>query len=381
MGGQGSRPARLSRRRAISILGVGSGLGLVTALRKEAGLAALKEVAATGATKLDFPKGAIIRTILEDVSPEALGKGATLFHEHLSLEVPHPYVQWCSGQRVPPYCRPKESQPAHFSEDVELMVDEVRAAGKDGVSCIVDAGARDLGRNVEHLRTIAARSGVYIVASGGFHSQPMYPTGVERQTEDELSEELARDARAERWGALGEIGSSLEMQPDERKVFRAVSKVHLRTGLPIFTHTPHEGCPQCAWDQLNLLESQGVDPRRVCIGHLSDIRDDPKAETHKAIAKRGPFLGFDTVSHLPRLSPNVGMILAVLEAGYEDHVLLSHDGLSENLLKRSGGPGYSMLLTVFVPKLREAGVKEATLNKILVDNPRRFLAFVPKTSS
>lgn len=32
-------------------------------------------------------------------------------------------------------------------------------------------------------------------------------------------------------------------------------------------------------------------------------------------------------------------------------------------------------------KLRYAGVKEATLNKILVDNPRRFLAFVPKKAS
>jgi predicted metal-dependent phosphotriesterase family hydrolase len=33
----------------------------------------------------------------------------------------------------------------------------------------------------------------------------------------------------------------------------------------------------------------------------------------------------------------------------------------------------------FVPKLRHAGVKDATLHKILVDNPRRFLAFVPKS--
>jgi predicted metal-dependent phosphotriesterase family hydrolase len=38
-------------------------------------------------------------------------------------------------------------------------------------------------------------------------------------------------------------------------------------------------------------------------------------------------------------------------------------------------------LTVFVPKLRERGVKEATIHKILVDNPRRFLAFVPKQTS
>jgi len=48
-------------------------------------------------------------------------------------------------------------------------------------------------------------------------------------------------------------------------------------------------------------------------------------------------------------------------------------------LKRNGGPGYAKTLTVFGPKLREEGVQERTLHSILTDNPRRFLAFVPKT--
>ena len=32
-----------------------------------------------------FPKTAVIRTVLKDLPPEALGAGATLFHEHMSL--------------------------------------------------------------------------------------------------------------------------------------------------------------------------------------------------------------------------------------------------------------------------------------------------------
>jgi predicted metal-dependent phosphotriesterase family hydrolase len=35
---------------------------------------------------------------------------------------------------------------------------------------------------------------------------------------------------------------------------------------------------------------------------------------------------------------------------------------------------------VFAPQLRKAGVDEATVRMILHDNPRRFLAFVPKNS-
>jgi predicted metal-dependent phosphotriesterase family hydrolase len=48
--------------------------------------------------------------------------------------------------------------------------------------------------------------------------------------------------------------------------------------------------------------------------------------------------------------------------------------------KRNGGDGYAKTLTVFVPKLKAAGAKDEVLRGIMVDNPRRFLAFVPKKS-
>jgi len=46
--------------------------------------------------------------------------------------------------------------------------------------------------------------------------------------------------------------------------------------------------------------------------------------------------------------------------------------------RATAGPGYAKTPTVFAPKLREAGVKEETVRGILVNNPRRFLTFVPK---
>jgi phosphotriesterase-related protein len=133
-------------------------------------------------------------------------------------------------------------------------------------------------------------------------------------------------------------------------------------------------------EQLTILEQMKVDPQRICIGHLADIRDDPKAETHKAIARRGAYVGFDTVGIPTGLSPEakVAMILAVLDAGYEDRLLLSSDMAIEGLLKKNGGAGYAIVLNDFVPMLKAAGVKEPVLHKILVDNPRRFLAFVPR---
>src|SRR6266851_5189500 len=196
-----SRSPRLSRREAINLLGVGAGFGLVTALRQEAGLTAGLGQAA--AMRVTFPKGAIIRTILKDVPPEALGGGATLFHDHLSMSSPRPYAK--------PSATPA---PPEWLENVDAVVEEVKAAAKNGVSCIVTGGTRDLGQRPANVRTIAeqvAPNGVHIVLSDALWTQPAYPPDIPNKSEDQIAEDFLRDARTQRWGALGEVGSSPTM--------------------------------------------------------------------------------------------------------------------------------------------------------------------------
>jgi phosphotriesterase-related protein len=371
---KGTQSTRLSRREALGMLGVGAGLGLFS-VGRGVPLAAWA-IQAPNATRraMRIPKGAIIRTILKDLPPDGLGNGAILFHEHMSFD-----SSFFEKMRPATAPRPATPPPRSYLEDAEVVIDEVRATGKEGVSCIVDGGHPDMGTSYANLRRIAERSGVHIVASGGYYLQATYPADIATKSEDQLVDGLVWDAATERWGAFGEIGSSPEITADERKVFRVIGRTQRRTALPIFTHTSHASCKKCALEQLDILESVGTNPQNLCIGHLSDISDDPHAEAHKEIAKRGAFLGFDTVGH--RLAQGdakkVNLIKAVLDAGYEDHVLLSSDFASEPETKFNGGAGYSSVTAVFVPKLRYAGVNEATLHKILVDNPKRFLAFVP----
>ena len=371
------RTAAVTRRDVLRVLGIGAGAGLIPVLSDhrsaDAGL-----LQAPPPRTTSIPRGAVIRTILRDLSPNALGNGAILFHEHLSFG-------GSFFERMRPANAPRPATPPapSYLENPDLVIDEVRAAGRDGVSCIVDGGHADMGTNYDHLRKIAEHSGVHIVASGGYYLQIMYPPEVSAQSEDQLVEGLVQEAAARRWGAFGEIGSSEEMTSDERKVFRVMGKTQVRTGHPVFTHTSHAGCKKCALEQLDILESTGANLRNVCIGHLSDIRDDPKAEAHKQIAKRGAFLGFDTVGH--QLGQGDGkkveLILEVLQAGYEDSILLSSDFAAERETKFNGGAGYGSVTAVFLPKLRYAGVRDATIHKIMVENPKRFLAFVPKQTS
>ena len=158
------RSPRFSRREAIGLLGVSAGLGLASAWKADAAWL-MDWQTATSAKKLQLPRGAIIRTVLKDVSPAAIS-GATLFHEHLSIDM----AMITSPGRYalpPPPGRGAAAAGPPPSANVDLMVDEVKAAARDGVSCIVDGGHPDMGRKLENLKQIAERSGVYIVASGG----------------------------------------------------------------------------------------------------------------------------------------------------------------------------------------------------------------------
>ena len=330
------------------------------------------------AQAVTFPKGAIIRTLLKDYMPEELAGGATLFHEHMQLALdfnarfaaataaaraanglpplpPRGGGAGGGGAAAPP--------PPDIMHNVDLMSEEVAKVKSAGVACIVDGGHSDMGRNVDFLRQVSMKSGVPIVAGGGFYSQPFYPKEISTMSEDQIFRALVKQADDDTLGAFGEIGSWDEISADERKVFRAIGRAHVATNLPIFTHTGIPG--KSALEQLDIFEDEGVKPDRVVIGHLGNLVDT-KVYVHKAICRRGAFVGFDRQGNND--APQVPMVMALIEAGFADHLMFSSDASS----------GYSKTMTVFLPKLKAAGANDQVLHRIMVDNPRRFLAFVPK---
>jgi phosphotriesterase-related protein len=301
-----------------------------------------------------------------------------------------------------------------------VLIEEISSAKKAGVSCLVSARAGGR-QNVVNLRTVSMQTGMPIVACTGYYMQSAYPKEILGQSEDQIAEDLVEEARRDGLGAFGEIGQTADsatLTPDELKVFRAVGKAHLRTNLSVFTHTPYGTGTHVPREsglrQLDAFESVGVRPERVAIGHVCCL-DDPGADIMKQIAKRGAYVGFDRIAdHHPPDSSGPGAvkdtsdelrireILEFLNAGYADRLLLADDATTqaraatgqisqlvkdEWLTEAEGASikaalnraiAFGRTLTVFVPKLRAAGVKPETLRTIVHDNPLRFLAFQPK---
>ena len=378
---RGARTSGWTRREALGALGASVGLGVASEVLGAAG-ASQAVTAGARASVPRFPPGAVIRSLLSDLPPAKVGPGAVLFHEHLSYDNDFFAKLRTEGPPRPAGSPLADPLPTpNMMEDLEWMTEEVQAAAKEGVSCIVDGGHADMGTDVEFLRLLSRKSGMPIVKGGGYYRQLTYPPRIAKMAEAELVEELVRHARDQRWGAFGEIGTSDEMTPDERKMLRAVGKAHVRTGLPIFSHTANG---KQAMLQLDIFEAEGVDVNHLVIGHMCCYFDpNPWRQVHGAIAKRGAFVGFDRVGGEQAAAdkPRVEMVMAFLEGGHESRALLASDFSFRTSSKRGGGGGVARAVTKFVPMLRQRGVNDDVLQRILVDNPRRFLAFVPKSAS
>ena len=120
------RTAAVTRRDVLRVLGIGAGAGLIPVLSDhrsaDAGL-----LQATPPRISSIPRGAVIRTILRDLSPNAFGNGAILFHEHLSFG-------GSFFERMRPANAPRPATPPapSYLENPDLVIEEVRIAGGFG---------------------------------------------------------------------------------------------------------------------------------------------------------------------------------------------------------------------------------------------------------
>lgn len=132
-----------------------------------------------------------------------------------------------------------------------------------------------------------------------------------------------------------------------------------------------------------LAEEAGLDPARTAICHL-DVRFRDDLALYRKVALRGFFLELDTFgretyyphmrTQLPSDAERIRTVGGLLDAGLGAQLLFAQDiGFSHELVCH-GGYGYAHVLRTLGPRMLHHGVAEAELQRVLVDNPRRWLA-------
>ncbi|SFB49170.1 phosphotriesterase-related protein [Nocardioides alpinus] len=323
--------------------------------------------------------GEEVQTFRGQVSAGDLG--TTLIHEHvfvghpeLDLNLPHP--EW------------------HEDRAIETAVEGLERLWDLGVRTVVDLTVLGLGRDVARVRRVAERVRMHLVASTGYYTADVLPAyfqthgpGLLVGGPDPLLELFVRDIEEGiagtgiRAGMLKVVTDRQGITPDVRRVMTAAAQAHLRTGVPITTHT--HAPSQNGRDQLAFFREHGVAPERLVIGHCGDTED---LDHLRELMDAGATIGMDRfgMEHVLPDDARVATVLALLREGYADRMVLSHDAaffsrVTPPSWRARHAPHWHMenISRRIVPRLVSGGATEDDLHQLLVLNPARLLTRGP----
>jgi predicted metal-dependent phosphotriesterase family hydrolase len=309
---------------------------------------------------------ALVQTVLGPIEPAALG--FTLPHEHTQIALWHIESRWDYWQ---------------LTRDEPVILEELARFSAVGGRSLVDLTLPGVGRDPDWLAGLARASGLNIVMGCGWYRTAHYPaeTRIDRRAVDDLADELTREFEvgvgqaAIRPGIIGEIGTDKPwVSALEERVHRAAARCAKRTGMAITTHAVMSAVGLA---QLDIFEAEGADLSRVVVGHADSY---PVLDHYLEIVRRGANLEFDFLgmSFTPVERHGEGRIVELvcelLARGHAGRILLSQDVCHDSQLTRYEGRGYAYLAESFLPRLREAGVSDAEIETMTVENPGRLLS-------
>ncbi|MCF8563170.1 phosphotriesterase-related protein [Alicyclobacillus tolerans] len=311
---------------------------------------------------------ALIQTITGPIDSSELG--LTLVHEHLRTRSESVAVQF----------------PHLYDEEYEFQkaVEQVLAVKERGIRTICDPTVMELGRDVRFMERVAKATGMQIIGATGIYSYHYIPPHFQNRSIDYMADVFVRDIEVGiqntsiKAGFLKCATDAQGVTPDVEKVLRAAARAHKRTGVPIMTHShPASGT---GLKQLDIFKEEGVDPKRVLIGHTGDT--DSLDYIFQVLA-RGAFIGMDRYG----LDRPLGIaterrndtVIQLAKLGYANQMLLSQDycctidWFPEELVKQLV-PKWSMtyVLDEILPVLRDGGVTEEQIQAMLAGNVRRW---------
>lgn len=320
-----------------------------------------------------------VQTVSGPVEAPALG--FTAMHEHLFMLSVGLYDRW-------PHLLDREAAITDVSG-------KVTHAMSLGLRTIVDMTTPNMGRDVALLSEVASRTGINIVAATGAHPHeplPLYLRGVVGDASDGIDPDrhaelfvhdilVGMDGTDIRAGII-KTGSDPLVDESNTRLLRGAARAHLRTGVPISTHT-HAG-NRVGLDQQDVFAEEGVDLRNVIIGHCGDSGD---LAYLRALADRGSVLGMDRFGYtMPGRPPvpiveRVRIVAELCRDGYADRMVLSSDSVSwsdvisaEYFATHLPDWNLSFLPRTVVDLLAAAGVDETDLHQMTCITPSRILS-------
>ncbi len=260
---------------------------------------------------------------------------------------------------------------------IDLMAPEIERARAVGVTAIVECSTGGVGRRADIDRAVSEATDFPLVVPTGFYREPWIPPWV-HQAEGESLRDFMLGELTDEIGGTGVQAGWIKLSAGdegitatETKVLQAAAVAAAQTNAVIGSHTIRG---RVVRRQLGIVEEAGYTPERFIWIHT---QAEPDFALHLEMARRGAWLEYDNIgSDDPGDAVHVERILRLLDAGFGEQLLLSHDrGWYDPAQPGGGEPQpYTYLSEVFLPKLRAVGVDDATIRQLTEENPFRAFA-------
>lgn len=308
-------------------------------------------------TARPLPTLGSVMSVRGPIAPSELG--ITLAHEHAMVDF-RP-LDTAEGAGYDP------------SEVVETVLPHLTRIRELGVQTFVDATPAYLGRDPVVLRALSERSGLHILTNTGYYgarNDAFLPEHAFEESAETLAERWILEWREGIGGTsvrpgfvkIGvDPGSLSDM---DATLIRAAAITHRETGLTIASHT---GSAEAALEQIDVLREEGVDPSAWIWVH-AHVEED--LDAHVQVARRGAWVELDGIGP-NRIDRHVELVQNMMRHRLLGRVLVSQDAGWYSVGENGGGDfrGYETLFTDFVPALREAGVSDQEVGRLLRINP------------
>ena len=132
-----------------------------------------------------------------------------------------------------------------------------------------------------------------------------------------------------------------------------------------------------------IFEDEGVDLVHVYIGHSNDTTDMGYLV---GLLQKGVWIGLDRypggpAPDMPNWEERTETAKRLIDAGFGHRIMISHDhGVTLSAASRvererrcwDNPDGYLFIQRRVLPRLRDLGVPEEQVQRIMIDNPRRY---------
>ncbi len=259
---------------------------------------------------------------------------------------------------------------------IALMGPEIEKAREAGVTALVECSPVGVGRRADILQVFSEATGFPLVVPTGVYREPWILPWMHEASEDRLYEwmleelEVQIESSGVQAGFIKLSAGDDGITPTEAKVLRAAARAGAVTNAIIGSHTIRG---RVVRDQLDIIEQAGYAPERFIWIHT---QAEPDFDLHLEMAGRGAWIEYDSIGDPAEDEKFIGWIQRVLAAGYGGQLMLSHDrGWYDPAQPGGGTPRpFTYLTETFLPKLVAAGVPEADVRRLTVDNPFRAFA-------